>query len=207
MRLSITSTLGEAQKERFDTMERTIPGRIDTAKLGKCHVGRNAYPVGRAWVVRPGQELVAKKKQLGDWVITDRGKAIAKALQRYVNGEGSAELARELGIRADKFSQWIHHGQLAGPYYARFKCDDLELEESVLIPDMPEVVSIELLEKAKARAAFNRRNNRTGTENVYYLAGFLRCYECHLGLYRTYPAWTQGLLSPLRKLPYQDRAG
>ena len=154
---------GVAEDERLRIMERTVRGRIQRAREGKPWSGDP--PVGRAYDAKTG------------WYVTDKGKAIAKLLERYLEGEGTSQLEREFGIRAAKVSQLVHNGQLAGTYKARFRCPELDIDEVVPVPAVPEVVSTAVLELAKARLAFNRTNNRRDIRK-YYLTGFLRCANC-----------------------------
>ena len=155
---------GMAEDERLKIMERTAMGRIRSAQNGEPWSGDP--PVGRAW-----------DEENKRWYVTERGQTIATMLRRYIEGARTSELARELGVRADKFSQWVHNGQLAGAYMARFHYPELNIDLDVPVPGMPEVVPVEVLEMVKARMQFNRRNNRTDVRS-YFLSGFVRCANC-----------------------------
>ncbi len=156
---------GVAENERIGIMERTMSGRIRRAKEGKPWSGDP--PVGRAY-----------NKDKGCWYVTDKGKAIADLIRRYLDGEGSTQLCGELlGVRPGKLCQWVHTGQLAGIYKAHFRCPELDIDVEIPVPGVPEVVSQEMLVRAKARLAFNRTNNRIDVRK-YYLGGFLRCTCC-----------------------------
>lgn len=157
---------GVADDERLRIMERTVSGRMRRAAEGKPWSGKTAWPVGRAW-----------DEEKGRWYITDEGRAIAAMLKRYLAGEGTTELGKEMGKRASKICAWIRYGQLGGEYKARFHCPELDIDKEIPVPGMPEVVPAKVIEKAKARLAFNRTNNRTDVQK-YVLTGFLRCGVC-----------------------------
>lgn len=161
---------GIAEDERLRIAERTITGRMRRAAEGLPWTGRAARPVGRDWDAEQQQ-----------WYVTDRGKAIAKLVQRYLAGEGTTKLARELGVTPSKLGSWINHGQLCGPYVAHFVCPELEIDQGIEVPGMPEVLPSRLVEKAKARLVFGRTNNRVDVQR-YVLGGFLRCGICHRAL-------------------------
>ncbi len=155
---------GVAEDERLRIMERTARGRIARAKEGRPWSG--TPPVGRAY-----------DKDKKEWYVTDKGKAIADLLRRYLDGEGTSRLARGMGVNPSKISEWVHHGNLASPCKVRFRFPDLCIDEYAEVPGLPEVVSSDILERVKTRLTFNRRNNRTDVKK-YYLGGFLRCACC-----------------------------
>ncbi len=157
---------GIAEDERLRIMERTIMGRIRTAQRGEPWSGKNAWPVGRAW-----------DKEKEQWYVTDHGRAIAAMLKRYLDGEGTTELGKQMGVKASKICQWIRGGQLGGEYKAKFHCPDIGIDQEVVVPGMPEVVPAHMIEQAIARLVFNRTNNRTDVQK-YMLTGFLRCGVC-----------------------------
>ena len=150
-------------------MERMIGGRIAKAKQGKLWT--SSPPVGRAY---------DKKKE--QWHVTDQGKVIAEVLRRYVEGENLKDVCSELGISsAVKISEWVWHGQLAGNYIAKFRSPEIDVEENVPVPGIPEVVDSTRLEKAKARLSHNRTFNRHDCRS-YVLTGFVRCGDCERAL-------------------------
>ncbi len=156
---------GVSEQERVSIMERMMGGRISKAKEGKPWTSQP--PVGRTY-----------DKEKERWHVTDKGKAIAEVLRRYVEGESLKTLCAELGIsRAAKISGYVNHGQLAGTYKARFHSPEIEVDEEVPVPAIPEVVPSALLEKAKGRLRHNRTFNRHDTKS-YVLTGFVRCRDC-----------------------------
>jgi site-specific DNA recombinase len=164
---------GVAQDERFRIMERTARGRIRRAEEGL------------PWTSHPpiGREYDKEKKV---WYVTDKGKTLANMIAQYLDGRGTSSLAREFGINPAMFSAYIHKGQLAGVYTAHFHYPEINIKRDVDVPGMPEIVSAAVLEQAKKRLVFNRRNNRTDVRR-YYLTGFLRCAECGKVLTGTRP--------------------
>ena len=82
-------------------------------------------------------------------VVTDQGLAIARLITRYLDGEGTTKLGQELGVTPAKVCAWIRYGQLGGEYKARFRYPELEIDEEVPIPGMPEVVPAELIERPR----------------------------------------------------------
>lgn len=157
---------GVSQWERVTILERTIRGRMRKAAQGLPWTGRTAWPVGRAW-----------DKEKKQWHVTDQGRQIAAMLKRYLDGAGTTELGKQMGVRAAKICAWIRDGQLGGEYKARFYCPEIDIDTEVTVPGVPEIVPAELIEQAKARLVFNRTNNRTDVQK-YYLTGFLRCGVC-----------------------------
>ncbi|MCX7424789.1 MAG: recombinase family protein [Planctomycetia bacterium] len=158
---------GIADDERLRIAERCISGRMRKAADGFPWSGKKARPIGRDY-----------DEATGKWYVTDRGKQIAAILKRYVQGEaGTTELGKELGVAPSRICTWVHHGQLAGQYEARFKCPDLEIDTGVPVPGMPEVISEKLLGKVKATMTFKRTNSRSDLKR-YVLTGFLRCSVC-----------------------------
>lgn len=156
---------GVSEHERVSIMDRMMGGRIRKAEEGKPWT--SVPPVGRAY-----------DKKTGKWFVTDKGRAIAQVLRRYVQGESLKPLCAELGIsRAAKVSDWVWHGQLAGTYVAKFRSPEIEVEVDVPVPQIPEVVPLALLEKAKTRLRHNRTFNRTDVRK-YHLSGFVRCGDC-----------------------------
>ena len=157
---------GVAEHERLSILQRTSGGRMARAKAGLPWSGN--FPVGRAYDPTSGK-----------WCITDRGRDIAAVLQRYADGESLTKVAAEHGIKNGKgrFSKWVAGSQLAGTYQAHFQSRGIALDERILMPAIPEVVSPALLERVKARMAHNRRWNRTDAIQ-YRLVGFLFCKVC-----------------------------
>lgn len=167
---------GVTEHERLSIMERTIGGRVRRAEEGLPWCASN--PVGRAFkYVDPEHHSKG-----GEWYITDKGRAIAAVLRRYVKGESLTALCREFGIvRSSKVSDWVWHGQLAGTYTARFDSGEIELCREVPVPGIPEVVPLALLEKVKAKLQHNRVFNRADVRK-YPLSGFIRCGHCKRAL-------------------------
>jgi site-specific DNA recombinase len=156
---------GVSEHERLSITERTIMGRIRRAKEGKPWTGQ--LPIGRAW---------DKDKQ--SWYVTDRGREIADAIKRYVaGGVGTTELAKGLGVGPNKISVWVWSSQLAGEYKASFKCSEINVDVEVPVPGMPEVCSVDLIEKARSKLVYNHTNNKAALRK-YILTGFLRCGCC-----------------------------
>lgn len=153
-----------AQNERFSIMERTQRGRIKRAREGL------------PWSANPpvGRDYDEEKKV---WYVTEKGREIKELILRYLEGEKSFQLCHELGVPPVKISQWVHYGQIAGVYKARFHCPDFGIDEEVPVPAIPEIVSQAMLEWCKTRVTFNRTNNRHDVEK-YHLTGFLRCPNC-----------------------------
>jgi len=167
---------GVSEHERLSIMERTIGGRVRRAEEGLPWCASN--PVGRAFkYVDPEHHSKG-----GEWYVTDKGRAIAAVLRRYVKGESLTALCREFGIvRSSKVSDWVWHGQLAGTYIARFDSVEIELCREVPVPGIPEVVPLALLEKVKAKLQHNRAFNRADVRK-YPLSGFIRCGHCKRAL-------------------------
>ena len=165
---------GLSEQERVHILQRTLSGRIARAKAGLPWCG--AAPTGRAY------DQEAQK-----WVVTDKGREIARLLKKYAEGASVAALGREfekfLGKKFTKnyfktlFSKWVREAQLTGPYTVHFTSDEIGLKETVLVPGIPEVVSPELMAKVKARLAHNRTFNRDDAKQ-YLLSGFIYCAEC-----------------------------
>jgi transposase-like protein len=160
---------GVAEDKRLTILENTINGRIANAANGLVWTGGRGRPVGR--------EFDAKAKK---WYITDKGRAIADILKRYLNGEDLTSLCREHGIVArSKISFWVWHSQLAGDYYAVFNQPEIGIiNKKVKVPGIPEVVSPKLLARVKKRLRHNRTHNRTDAKQ-YRLTGFLHCACCN----------------------------
>jgi len=157
---------GASEHERLSIMERMLGGRIRKAKEGKPWSA--SPPIGRAY-----------DKESEKWFITDKGRAIAAILARYIEGESLRQLCKEFGnIPSQKISEYVHHGQLSGTYVARFNAPDIDLQEEVPVPSIPEVVPESLLEKARKRLIHNRKFNRHDVHREYRLSGFIRCEQC-----------------------------
>ena len=156
---------GVAEQERLKILERTMRGRISTAKQGKPWSGNP--PVGRAY---------DKKKDR--WFVTDQGRVIAEVLTRYMGGESLKHLCSELGIsRRSQISNWVWNGQLAGDYKVTFSSPEIGIDMEVPVPAIPEVVPETLLEQVRARLRHNRTHNRVDVKK-YLLTGFIRCEHC-----------------------------
>ena len=165
---------GVAEHERLTILQRTLGGRIAKAKAGLPWCGN--LPVGRAY-----------DEATGKWYVTDQGREIASMLKRYAEGESVTilgnEYARKHGRKFKKnyfktwFSKWVHESRLAGPYTVHFKSPDIDLDETVAVPGIPEVVSQSLLAKIKARLRHRKRFHRTDAKQ-YPLSGFIYCAEC-----------------------------
>jgi len=156
---------GVSEYERLAIMERTTCGQIRTAQNGKPWSSHP--PIGRAY-----------DEESGRWYVTEKGKAIATLLSRYVDGEGLTALCREFGISSRaKISGWVWRSQLAGIYKARFQRPEIDVDEEVSVPGIPEVVTLALLEKVRARLRHNRRHNRHDVVR-YAFSGFIRCGDC-----------------------------
>jgi DNA invertase Pin-like site-specific DNA recombinase len=156
---------GMAEQERLKILERTTRGRISTARRGKPWSGHP--PVGRAF-----------DKKEKRWFVTDKGRAIAEVLRRYVGGESLAHLCPELGIsRKSKISDWVWHGQLTGTYKAKFQSPEIGIDIEIPVPVIPEVIPETLLETVRAKLRHNRTHNRVDVKK-YLLTGFIRCEHC-----------------------------
>ncbi len=123
------------------------------------------------------------------WYVNDRGREIADMLKRYAEGASVTTLGREYekrhGLKFNSphyfktlFHKWVHKAQLTGPYTVHFKSPDIDLDETVVVPGIPDVVSPALLAKVKARLAHNTRFNRTDAAKWYPLSGFINCARC-----------------------------
>jgi DNA invertase Pin-like site-specific DNA recombinase len=126
---------GVAQDERLRILDRTMRGRMKNAKDGKpWHKTR---PVGREY-----------DSQRCKWYVTDKGIAIRKVLERYVAGEDLTSLCKEYGFPyRQKFYYWVANSQLAGDFYAHFNQPEVGIvNQRILVPGMPEVVSLGLLD-------------------------------------------------------------
>jgi len=160
---------GVSEHERLTTMERTIWGRIRTARAGKPWCANP--PIGRAY-----------DKESGRWYVTEKGKAIAELLKRYVDGESLTAMCKEYGFpRRTRISAWVWDGQLAGTYKARFRSPEIDVDEEIPVPGIPEVITLALLEKVRARLRHNRRFNRHD-KTLFKLSGFIRCADCRKAL-------------------------
>ncbi len=157
---------GVVEDGRLRILDQTARGRIRMAELGKPW--GQSRPIGRDY-----------DREACHWYVTERGHAIADILERYLLGEHLPELCGEYGISSrSKISQWVWHGQLAGPYVATFNIPEAGfVEKKVVVPGMPEVVSEKLLSRVKSRLKFNRTNNRVDVCS-YPLTGFVRCKDC-----------------------------
>ena len=60
---------------------------------------------------------------------------------------------------------------------ARFRSPEIEIDEEVPVPQVPEIIPLALLEKVKARLNHNRTFNRHDLKS-YILSGFIRCGNC-----------------------------
>ncbi len=117
------------------------------------------------------------------WFVSEQGKMIADLLRRFVAGETLTDLCKEYGIPNKTYiSKIVHHGQLSGTYEVRFRSPDIDVDQTVPVPAVPEVVSAELLEKVLVRLARNRTYNRVDAADKYLLSGFIRCGECGAAL-------------------------
>jgi site-specific DNA recombinase len=156
---------GMAQTERLKTLERTTRGRMAKAREGKPWCP--SFPIGRQYDKKSG------------WSVSEFGVALQALLTRYVEGELLTPLCREFGIvRRQKISDWIYNGQLAGEYQASFHSPAIDINHvKISVPDIPEVISQELLEKVKAKLFHNRRQSRPDVQK-YLLTGFVRCAHC-----------------------------
>ncbi len=161
---------GLSENERLTIMDRMIGGKIARAKEGRPW--SSCPPVGRAY-----------DKATGKWHVTDKGRAIAEVLRRYLQGESLKILCAEHGIsRTAKVSEYVLHGQLSGQYVATFNSPDIGIAQlQVPVPGVPEVVPSAVVEKAKARLKHNRTFNRHDVRR-YALSGFVRCAECSKAL-------------------------
>ncbi|MHB8972625.1 MAG: recombinase family protein [Pirellulaceae bacterium] len=157
---------GVAEDERLRILERTSNGRIGKAKAGKPWSSK--LPVGRSY-----------DKDKDKWFVNEHGKMIAKLLRRFVAGETLNNLCKEYGIpNQTRISKIVHHGQLSGTYEVHFRSADIDVDEVVSVPAVPEVVPAKLLEKVLARLDHNRTFNRTDAASSYLLSGFIRCGHC-----------------------------
>lgn len=155
---------GMAEAMRRQILKNTHKGRIGRAREGKPWSAHR--PIGRDY-----------DRATGRWDVTEKGRAIAEALRRYVQGESLTDLCSELGLGDRKrISEWVANGQLAGTYVASF--ESLGHRESVPIPAIPPVVEPELLAQVRARLSHNRTFNRTDATDKYVLSGFIRCECC-----------------------------
>jgi hypothetical protein len=103
---------------------------------------------------------------------------VQQILARYLDGAKLTDLNKEFGINSrNRVSKWVKKGQLAGTYAIRIRCKDIGVDETVEVPQIPEIISQEMLDKVKARLVHNRKHNRIDV-NKYPLSGFIRCGEC-----------------------------
>jgi DNA invertase Pin-like site-specific DNA recombinase len=161
-----------AEYERLTILERTHNGRMRKAMEGKPWTREGRWPIGRSWDATEQR-----------WYVNDTGKMILELLERFVAGEAMKDLCRQYGIKNQtKISKWVHHGQLCGQYRAHFVAEELDRDEYVDVPNMPEVVPQNLLDKVKARLAHNRTFNRKDAAPRYRLSGFVRCARCGCAL-------------------------
>jgi hypothetical protein len=153
---------GVSEHERLSIMERMLGGRIAQPREGKPWCGK--FPIGRAW---DGQR----------WLLSDRGRALAPLLQRYVEGESLTELAPEYGFSsAQLIMRYVRDGQLsAHPYVVEFNTPEIGIEQvKVEVPAIPAVISPQLV---RDRLNHNRTWNKQCLRK-YLLSGFLRCAHC-----------------------------
>jgi len=158
---------GVAEDERLRIMERTIGGRIEKAKQGLPWTGK--LPAGRGF-----RET---GKNSGEWFITEEGKKLKELLTRYVNGEALAPLAKEYGVCTQTITRNVRESNLAGTYYAKFNSPDIGKNETVAVPQIPEVITPELEQRVKDYMAHNQRWNKNNKQK-YVLASFVNCLHC-----------------------------
>ncbi|MBN1851801.1 MAG: recombinase family protein [Pirellulales bacterium] len=180
-----------SHKEVGDIRRRTIEGREAKARQGKPWA---KHPIGRTW-----------DKDNEKWYVTDKGKKIAQALDRYLKGESLTTLCKELDLGGrTKISEWVHNGQLSGAYQVTFTNKKRMTEEIIPVPGIPEVVPASVLEKVKARLLHNRKFNRVDVKR-YLLSGFVRCAECGRALSGTsYDGNSYYYHSKTEKCPYKQ---
>lgn len=158
---------GVSEYERLKIMERMIGGRIHNAQQGKPWSGKQ--PFGRAY-----------DRATGTWHITDRGKRMRQMLERYANGEGFVDLLKEF----TEFSSnqvvlfTIRSSQLSGTYVKEFNIPELNIHGlKIPIPQIPEVIPANLMQRVEARLAHRRTWNKEHRRR-YVLTGYVRCGHC-----------------------------
>src|SRR5262249_7971709 len=137
---------GVSEHERLSILARTVKGRIKRASEGKPWSGNR--PFGRSF-----------DRETGKWFVNERGERMRKMLERYVKGEGFAELLKEFPefTNARIVLTFIRSSQLAGTYVKEFNIPELNIRDlKIPIPAIPEVISPKLLERVRGRMKHRR---------------------------------------------------
>jgi site-specific DNA recombinase len=158
---------GVSEQERITILDRTVNGRIKKARNGEPWSGH--LPFGR------GYDKHTKK-----WFITERGHRYRQLLERYVAGEGLHKLVTTdfPEFRSSQFVNCIfRRSKVAGPYIKTFQAKELNVRETVSIPGIPEIISLEFAKKVQDRMTHRRVCNKEDFQ-TYLLTGFVRCGHC-----------------------------
>jgi site-specific DNA recombinase len=158
---------GVSEYERMQIMGRTTMGRIQKARDGEPWSAH--LPFGR------GYDKNTKK-----WFITERGHRYRQLVERYVAGEGFNDLVTGdfPEFKSAQFANFIsRRSQLAGTYVKTFESKELNIRETVSIPAIPEVLSVELAKKLRERMEHRRTCNKEDFQK-YLLTGYVRCGHC-----------------------------
>ena len=151
---------GVAEDERLKILERTTNGRIETAKQSKPWTGK--MPAGRGF-----------DKETGKWFVTGEGEKLKKILTEYANGKP----LKSLTDHPATITRIVRESQLSGTYYAKFNSPEIGINESIPVPQIPEVITPELERRVKDRMAHNKIWNKNNKKK-YHLSGFASCWHC-----------------------------
>jgi site-specific DNA recombinase len=185
---------GMAEANRLYGMEQMLTGRVARAKAGlpwcRCP------PFGRQWRRTCGCTKALRGEKCrcgkGEWVVGEKGRALAALLEEYVSGRpyvagdpeyqaatGLRELAPKYGFRSGtRVQEIVHTSQLAArPYVVTFDTPEIGLHEVVEVPGIPPLISEELHRRVLDRLEHNRTWNKQHLRR-YVLSGFLYCTHC-----------------------------
>ena len=161
---------GMAEQERLGILDRTIKGRIATAKNGTPWTPK--FPAGREFI------YTDKKNKVGYWQISEYGYTLQKLLLKYANGESLKSLAKEYGIKsAQNICRNVRQSQLSGIYQVTFKSPLIGIHEIVSVPAIPQIITSDLEKRVRDRMGHNTVCNKQA-KRKYLLTGFLKCTHC-----------------------------
>jgi len=163
---------GMSESERLSIVKRTMNGRITRAKEGRPWGGK--LPFGRDY-----------DKDTGKWSINERGRRLRRLLERYADGESLKALCKVFPefTSPTLIHNYIRNSKLSGTFFRVVKArPEIGVKaERIPMPEIPEVISADLLRRVKARQQHLRTWNKEQRQ-TYILTGYVRCGHCGIAL-------------------------
>ncbi len=164
--LGMSAEIGELQAKQQAL--KSITNRIERAKRGRPSSGK--LPFGRTWSEEEGWGLDAKKAE-----------SIRRAAQRYLDGEGAAQIASSLGMNLANFWKILNH-RSGTKWQVHFRAKHLNIDETVEIA-VPPLLDEQTIEAIHERARANRTYLRGELKYRWLLGRMVFCAHCGYALF------------------------